>query len=84
MGVAKALPVIIVGGDAGAGGSGQAEGQKGKVLGCSVRSNLSRAEHYRTLAVKYYEGGINECGARFSRCLERFKTTKSQRRLGRG
>jgi hypothetical protein len=37
--------------------SAQAEGQKGKVWGCSVRGNLSRAEHYRKMAVKYHELG---------------------------
>jgi hypothetical protein len=30
------------------------------------------------------KGGINECAARFTRCMGRFKTTRSQRRLGRG
>jgi hypothetical protein len=29
------------------------------------------------------KGGINECAARFSRCLRRFKTTMSQRRSAR-
>jgi hypothetical protein len=30
------------------------------------------------------KGGINACATRFSRWLGRFKTTRSQRRLGRG